>query len=188
MFKKLAGVLLAAAIVLGGSVRAEAAAYGSIRVSLDAGELPVTNGAITLYHVGVPITGGYRISQGFGGGIIKQEDVQSVYLAQWLVESGGVNGKTIGMDVEGDVTFSNLEDGLYLVVQTQRMDGFYPILPFLVELSEGTGREIHAYPKTEPIMIDNPQTGDPMTPLLGAMGLVASGIGLYLCVDSKRKK
>lgn len=188
MFKKLGGLLLAAAVVLGGGISANAAEGGSIQVSLDAGELPVTNGAITLYQVGIPMTGGYRITEVFGGGIVKKEDAQSEHLALWLAESAGGTGRTLGMDVEGDVTFSNLQDGLYLVVQTERMDGFYPVNPFLVELSEDSGREVHAFPKTEPIMIDNPQTGDPFTPLLGAMGLVASGIGLYLCVDNRRKK
>ena len=58
MFKKLGGLLLAAAVVLGGGISANAAEGGSIQVSLDAGELPVTNGAITLYQVGIPMTGG----------------------------------------------------------------------------------------------------------------------------------
>ena len=185
----MAGFLLAAAVVLGGGISAEASQWGSIRVSLDAGELPVINGAVTLYQVGMPIAGGYRLTEDFGGGIIKQEDVVSSQLALWLADAAvEMEGKTIGLDVDGNATFSNLSDGLYLVIQTERMDGFYPVMPFLAELSEERGRQVQAYPKTEPIMTDNPQTGDPMTPLLGAMGLVASGIGLYLCVDSRRRK
>lgn len=189
MFRKVAGFLFAAAVILGLGIPAKAAQNsGSIRICLDAGELPVTNGAITLYQVGMPVTGGYRLVDEFGGGIIKEEDALSPYLAHWLADSIGTEGKTVGLDVDGNVTFSNLEDGLYLIVQTERMDGFYPIIPFLTALSGEGKREIQAFPKTEPIIMDNPQTGQPIAPLLGAMGMVASGVGLYLCIDGKRKK
>jgi len=161
---------------------------GSIQVWLDAGELPVTNGALTLYHAGTPAEEGYHLTEIFGGGIVRKEDAQSPHLAQWLAESAGETGRTINLDVDGNVTFSNLEDGLYLILQTERMDGFYPVKPFLVTVPGEAGRQVKAQPKTEPIVVENPQTGQPITPLLGAMGLVGSGVGLYLCLDSKRKK
>lgn len=188
MIKKLVSFLFAAAVVVGLGLPASAAQKGKIRVSLDIGELPATNGAITLYQVGDPVSDGYRIAEGFGGGIVKEADATSVYLAQWLAESAGEAGKTIQLDVDGNVTFSNLEEGLYLVAQTERMDGFYPIKPFLVTIPSGGQWEVQAKPKTEPIVADNPKTGQPIAPLLGAMGLVVSGIGLYFCVDSRRKK
>lgn len=189
MSRKLASLLFAAVVVLGMGIPVNAAeGGGTIRVSLDAGELPVTNGAITLYQVGTPVSDGYRITEGFGGGLVKAEDATSPHLAQWLAEMAGAVGKTVNLDVDGNVTFSNLEDGLYLIVQTERMDGFYPIRSFLMTLPSSGEREIRAYPKTEPIILENPQTGQPIAPLLGAMGLVASGVGLYLCVDSRRRK
>ena len=49
---------------------ASAENLGSIQVQLDAGELPVINGAVTLYQVGVKVENGYRITEGFGGGIV----------------------------------------------------------------------------------------------------------------------
>lgn len=189
MIRKLVCILFAAVVVLGAGARANAAERsGKIRVSLDAGELPVTNGAITLYQVGTPAPDGYRITEGFGGGIVKEADATSSHLAQWLAETAGEAGRTLYLDVDGNVTFSNLEEGLYLVMQTERMDGFYPIKSFLVTLPSDGQWEVQAYPKTEPIVIENPQTGQPIAPLLGAMGLVASGVGLYLCVDGRRKK
>lgn len=189
MIKKLVNFLFAAAVVLGLGIPASAAqSAGEICIWLDAGELPVTNGAITLYQVGTPVTDGYSITEAFGGGIVKEEDATSSHLAQWLTESAGESGMTQYLDVDGYVTFSDLEEGLYLVVQTEKMDGFYPIKPFLVTIPCDGAWEIKAEPKTEPIVADNPKTGQPLAPLLGAMGLVASGVGLYLCVDSKRKK
>ncbi len=188
MFKRLASVFFAGALVLGLGVPARAAQGGSITVSLDAGELPVTNGAMTLYQVGTPVEDGYRIAEHFGGGMVKGDDAASPHLALWLAEGAGESGKTINLDVDGNVTFSNLPDGLYLLMQTERMDGFYPVQPFLVALPTAGERKIRYYPKNEPIILDNPQTGDPITPLLGAMGMVVSGVGLYLCADKKRKK
>lgn len=189
MGKKLVSIFLAV-MAMGGLCLPVRAAQGEgvLHISLDAGELPVTNGAITLYHVGQPVEEGYRITDLFGGGIVKREDAESSHLAMWLAEAAGDSGRTINLDVDGNVTFTNLEEGLYLVVQSQRMDGFYPIKPFLVSIPGSGEQEIHAYPKTEPIMTENPQTGQPLTPLLGAMGLVGSGVGLYLCLDKKRRK
>ena len=62
---------------------------GSIQIRLDAGDLAVTNGAVTLYQVGITTEEGYRITEGFGGGIVRQEDADSGNLAQWLAESAG---------------------------------------------------------------------------------------------------
>ena len=50
---------------------------GSVEVKLDAGELPVINGAVTIYLVGVPIEGGYHLLDRCGGGIVRAEDVGS---------------------------------------------------------------------------------------------------------------
>lgn len=189
MIRKLVSILFAATVVLGAGVQANAAEKGgTIHIWLDAGELPVTNGAITLYQVGTPMTDGYRIMDSFGGGIVKEADATSDHLAQWLAEAAGKSGRTAFLDVDGNVVFSDLEEGLYLVVQTERMDGFYTIKPFLVTMPSDGQWEVQRSPQTDPIVIDNPQTGQPFAPLLGAMGLVASGVGIYLCVDSRRRK
>ena len=190
MIRKLANFLFAAVVVLSLGTRADAAqGDGKIHVSLDAGELAVTNGAMTLYTVGLPAEEGYRITETFGGGIVKAEDASSPHLAMWLADAAGDTGKTINLDVDGNVTFSNLEEGLYLLVQTQQMDGFHPVKPFLVIMPAEGQQEIWACPKTDPIIVqDNPQTGEPIAPLLGAMGMVASGVGIYLCIDSRKKK
>ena len=189
MIRKLVSILFAVVFVFSMGVQVNATKNeGKIRIWLDAGELPVTNGALTLYQVGTPVEGGYRLADSFGGGMVKEADATSDYLAQWLTETTGKTGKTLLLDVDGNATFSNLEEGLYLIEQTERMDGFYPIPSFLAVISAENHWEVHAEPKTEPIIADNPQTGQPFAPLLGAMGLVLSGVGLYLCVDSRRKK
>ncbi|MBQ3192717.1 MAG: hypothetical protein IJB59_04005 [Oscillospiraceae bacterium] len=189
MGRKVLGVLTAVLLAANLSLQADAAeAGGRIRISLDTGELPVTNGAVTLYQVGLPGAEGYQITEDFGGGMVRQEDAESVHLAQWLAESAGDLGRTVFLDVEGDVSFSNLEAGLYLAVQTQRTDGFYPFRPFLIAIPTAGSWTVEAQPKIEPIVLENPKTGQSFLPLLGAMGMVISGVGLYVCIDTKRKK
>lgn len=189
MLRKLRLTLFSAMLLLSVSVRANAMQWeGTIRVSVDAGELPVIKGAVTLHQVGVPVDGGYRITENFGGGLVKQEDAFSENLAQWLSEAADSEGRTLYLDVEGDASFTNLQDGLYLVVQTEAVEGFHLIEPFLTAVGGDFGSRIHAQPKMEPVIWENPQTGQPIMPLLGAMGMVGSGIALYLCIDGKRKK
>ena len=130
----------------------------------------------------------YRIGENFGSGVVRAEDTASQELALWLADAAGDFGWTINVDVEGDVTFSGLTDGLYLLLQTQRTDGFHPISPQLVTIPCSGAYQVHLNPATNPIICDNPQTGQPITPLLGAMGMVLSGVGLYLCLDRRKKK
>ena len=189
MFQKWSTLLIAGMLALGLSLPARAAQEGgSISLSLDTGELPALNGAITLYQVGIPAGDGYRIVEHFGSGFVRTEDALSPELALWLADAAGDFGWTINVDVEGDVTFSGLTDGLYLLMQTQRTDGFHPIAPQLVTIPCVGAYQVHLNPATNPIIWENPQTGQPITPLLGAMGMALSGVGLYLCLDRRRKK
>ena len=57
---------------------------GSIRLRLEVGDLPVINGAVTLYQVGIKVEDGYRITEAFGGGIVRKADADSEKLALWL--------------------------------------------------------------------------------------------------------
>lgn len=188
MVRKLFFVLLAVVWIGAGSVPVQAAQPGSVvRVSLNVGELPVTNGALEMHHVGIPAEQGYRLAEAFGGGIIRKEDADSAYLAQWLAEAAKDPGKVINLDVDGNVSFTDLEAGLYLILQTQPTDGFHPIAPFLVAVPENGEQSILVYPPTEPIIAENPQTRQPLAPLLGAVGMMISGVGLCLTAGRKRK-
>lgn len=153
---------------------------GTLEIKLDAGELPVTNGAVALYRVGIPDEEGYRVLDRYGGGIIRREDAGSGHLALYLSELAG-GGRELLLDVDGRVVFSNLEEGLYLVKQTERMDGFYPFRACLVSIPTNGQWDLSLAPTTVPITMDSPQTGDGMRLTLGAAGMVLSGLGLAAC-------
>ena len=174
---------LALAVLLSGAIPAARAAeqYGSIRVKLDAGELPVINGAVTLYQVGNRIEDGYRLTERFGGGIIRLDEAHSDNLAQWLAESAGETGMTMLLDADGTAVFSDLEEGLYILVQTERMDGFYTILPELLRVPEGDIWDIQLYKQPVPVVTEIPRTGQSPAPVLGVLGMILSSAGLLLC-------
>ena len=159
---------------------------GSVEVKLDAGELPVINGAVTIYLVGVPIEGGYRLLDRYGGGIVRVEDVGSRNLAFWLGELTD-SGRELLLDVDGRVVFSGVEEGLYLVEQTQRMDGFYPFRAFLAEVPADGQWTRRFAPAVFPITDEPPRTGD-LTLYLGTLGMILSGGGLVCCGIWNRKK
>lgn len=167
---------------------AAAETRGSIWVKLDAGDLAVINGAVTLYQVGVKVEDGYRITEDFGGGIVKLEDADSDNLARWLAESAGENGMTLLLDADGNAVFSELEEGLYMLVQTERIDGFYPIYPVLLSIPEGTIWDVQLYREPVPVVTEIPKTGQSMFPFLGILGMVLSSAGLLLCVGKKKKQ
>ena len=82
-----------------------------------------------------------------------------------------------------------IEDGLYLLIQTEPMDGFYSFRPFLVTLPMDDSRSIQVSPLIQPIPSDEPPpTGQHPAPIFAAMALVVSGLGLAFCLDKLRKK
>ena len=182
MFRKWSTLFFAGVLALGLSLPARAAQEGgSISLSLDTGELPALNGAITLYQVGVRTEDGYRITEGFGGGIVRQEDADSENLARWLAETADANGMTLLLDADGNAVFSDLEEGLYMLVQTERMDGFYPIYPTLLQVPEDGTWDVTLYREPVPVVTEIPKTGQSPAPFLGILGMILSSAGLLLC-------
>lgn len=187
MRKMLLLLCVAACLLAAAPVAAAMEPRGSIRLRLDAGDLAVTNGAVTLYQVGIRTEEGYRITEGFGGGIVRQEDADSRTLAQWLAESAEEAGWTMLLDADGNAVFPELEEGLYMLVQTQRMDGFYPIQPILLRIPEANRWNIEIDRKPVPVVTEIPKTGQSPIPFLGVLGMILSGGGLLLCAVKNRK-
>lgn len=179
--------LLLTAVVLSLSMTAGASEMkGSVEIKLDAGELPVTNGAVTLYLVGVPTEGGYRLLDRYGGGVVRNEDAVSGNLAYWLSELSD-GGKELLLDVDGRAVFSGVEPGLYLLEQTRRMDGFYPFRAFLAEVPAGGQWSRQFEPLVLPITDEPPCTGD-VTTYLAVLSMALSGSGLVCCGIWGRKR
>lgn len=160
--------VLTLGILLLSAPRAKAAQTGSIRVEMEAEGV-----AVTLYHVGTPVLGGYRLDEVFGGGLVRWGDLPSEALGSWLAEHAAAVGFTQNLDPDGSADFHNLEPGLYLMTLTEdfrRTDAFVVELPYedlwQITLQPQEGR-------TEP-----PPTGQSAAPFLAAAGMLLSGIAL----------
>ena len=187
--KRMVWLLCMTAVLFAVAPMASAAEnLGSVQVKLEAGDLAVTNGAVTLYQVGLRTEDGYRIAEAFGGGIVRQEDADSAKLAQWLAETAGEAGMTLLLDADGNAFFSELEEGLYMLVQTSRMDGFYPIYPVLLSVPEDNNWDIQIYREPVPVVTELPKTGQSPLPFFGVLGMVLSSAGLLLCARKKGKQ
>lgn len=160
---------------------------GSLAIKLDTGELPVTQGSVTILHAGTAAEGGYQLDANFGGGFVREEDMQSLELVQWLLrmvnKSDGVSKE---LDVDGWVSFAGLPDGLYLLYQREHMEGFYPFQPFLIELSQESGRNIQLSPAVYPIVLELPATGQSSQIFWSTLAMFISGLGLMVCFYWKR--
>lgn len=187
MMRKTVCMVIAVGLMLVLSANAAATERGRIRIHLDPGELEAHGGEMTLYYVGTPIEEGYRITAEFGGGIVYEEDALSSQLAQFLSRSEQKVGIKVALDPDGKGEYVGLPDGLYLLEQTAQIDGYYPMISQMVEMPCDGNRNILISPELKPfIALSSPATGDPASPLLWAMVLVLSGMGLYLCVDSRK--
>ena len=178
---------------------------GSITVSMQFDGEPVPGGKLTLYRVGevsqddgnytfVPTGEFTRWGSDFGTLASAEQNARTAKNLKRFIEDKGeaISGITKRIGNNGEVTFFNLEQGLYLLVQTEPATGFSPVNPFLVSLPFLKDGEylydLDAQAKTELEQVPKPpqkpggklpQTGQlnwPV-PVLAAAGLTLFGIG-----------
>lgn len=182
MKQKVFALLAALVVAMGMPFRCFADQTGSMRVSLGREETVTQGGSVTIYQVGTPISGGYRLQEAFGGGIVALEDVYSVALANWLAEQAESGGRELLLDADGCADFTGLTEGLYLLVQEQTVPGYYPMAPFLVELPYEGEWDIQANPKEQRLGEPSPQTGQSPLPIMACGGLLLSGLAIAILV------
>ncbi|MCD8022280.1 MAG: hypothetical protein LUF30_04660 [Lachnospiraceae bacterium] len=161
-FFRAAFALLLALMVLGGTAREACAdadsssldlnARGSIEINLNSDDLEtlVVDGTLALYKVanlGRNEDGDmvYTYTEDFVGCPWLLDDVGKAQLAteifEWLGErdaneENGEESEPLAVQkiVDGTAVFTDLETGLYLVIQTEGSAGYYTIKPFLVSI------------------------------------------------------
>ena len=185
MGKRMMLMVVAVMLVTGMPLRAGAAEEtGGIRVTMPSDGA----GVLTLYQVGEKTEEGYRILESFGGGVVREEDAVSPHLAKLLVGMATEGGISLTMDKENSAEFNYLGRGLYLLVQSEAEAGASTIRPFLLTIPFEGQWFVHAYPDPKVYYTEIPATGQHPAPILGAIGMVATGIGLAVCVGKRRIK
>ena len=92
------------------------------------------------------------------------------------------------LDADGNAVFPALEEGLYILVQTERMDGFYPILPILLTIPREENWDVTEYRAPVPVVTEIPKTGQTPIPYFGILGMILSGSGLLLCWKNQKNR
>jgi uncharacterized surface anchored protein len=127
---------------------------GTITVTVLYEETAVPGGEMTLYQVG---------SSAIEVGETDDWEKDAQELAQELAENTAYfEGTAQTLDDQGRTVFRHLEEGVYLLVQTKAADGYLAANPFLVTLS--AGETVTAYPKVEPVRIEEPDATPTPTP------------------------
>lgn len=180
MKQKLFAAIAALAVTLGMAGRCFATQTGSMRVSLGREEEVTEGGSVAIYQVGLPISGGYRLNEAFGGGVVALEDVYSVALAAWLAEQADSGGTKLLLDADGNADFTGLTEGLYLLVQEEQVPGYYPMAPFLVEIPYLGMWDVEADPKEQRLGEPSPKTGQSSVLIVACGGLMLSGLAIAL--------
>ena len=147
-------------------------ATGSITITLhdNSGDHNVIPGAVfRLYFVAEAyqdntITG-YRYTEAFADCGLELDLDNAEALASSLAEYAEANNAPYEAgeaDEEGAVVFSDLALGLYLIIEEGNVDGYYPVIPFLVTVpmanEDGTGwiYDVVASPKAEGTPVEPP--------------------------------
>ena len=187
MGRKLVCVLLAAMYVVGLTMPVSAMSTGEIRVTLDFGDGIVHDGSVMLCMAAMAEGDDYRLTETFGSGLVKREDIVSDALANWLAEIAIRSGKPRILDADGSACFTDLPEGVYLLLQTEDIAGIDPFQPMLIMLPSGGAMELAVFPLERRVYAQCPQTGQRNVPLLGAMGMILSGLGFLVCLEWLRK-
>lgn len=143
---------------------------GSITVTLRDAQngAAMSGGELTLYQVADAVfqdgNMAYRYVNGFENCGVSLANLEGSALADQLEKHRAAStvGKPQTPDANGQLTYSGLTAGLYLLVQTKAADGFETIQPFLVSLPMGTDSgwayHVDASPKVGVKKPDSPDT------------------------------
>ncbi len=188
---------------------------GSISVTIKNRDSVISGGSLTLYQVAEvqEDDGDYNFvfTSEFVSCQLSLENIQWEQLAKDLanyVESADITGIKKSIDSKGNVIFSNLQLGLYLIIQEDAAPGYYAVNPFLIsvpmESEEKWIYDIDATPKVE---LEKEQNKDPSSPnssdesvlpqtgqlnwpvpVLVASGLILFAFGWFLCFARRKNR
>lgn len=180
-------VLCLLLLLCGLPVRATAA--GTVTVYM-----PVSGGSVTLYPVGqVTDEETVVLSEEFvpsGVTLTDPHDPEGAAQLAAFAKNAHVAGTVQPVTQDKSAVFSDLSEGLYLIVQQETPRNQLPIRPFLISIPEGECYAVEAWPKTQPEPEptqpegSTPKTGDRTALLLipAVACMLFSGAGAFLCL------
>lgn len=173
----------------------ELAKNGSISISMRSSTTQVGGGTLTIYRVCEALVSNGDYSFRPVGGFVdcgeSFADLNSPCLAKRLVdyaESNDIAGDRKAIDENGTVSFVDLDQGIYLLVQETPAEGYKPISPFLVavplQLDGVYPYDVVARPKVQlaPVVSSTtePEPTNDLSQADQLKLLTASGFGLFV--------
>ena len=208
--RQIISLVFAAALVFVSGVTAYAhevpdlSRKGTLTVKMEYANKPVSGGTLTAYRVGDvhEDDGNYSFvkSTAMGEFAGDYSDLSSKSLAgeiEAYVKEHNVGAYATAKNESGQAVFSNLEPGLYLIVQTTASDGYKPLTSFLVSMpmnenghyvyDVGAEGKFELDKAPEPTTPTNPDPTLPQTgqlnwpvPVLAVLGLSLFLVGFIL--------
>lgn len=195
-------------------------ARGTIRLEMRSGETAVPGGVFCLYQVGSAATEGselrFALTEDFRESGVSLDDLNASGLAQALCDHADAHKlqelRAQSANKAGEVVFSDLGCGLYLVMQKSPAEGYEGIAAFLVAIpmrgENGWSYSVIAEPKLQvkpsatpapspsvtatPRPTSTPSDKLPQTgmllwpiPVLGVAGVALFVLGWILCFSEK---
>ena len=184
---------------------------GSISITMTYHGKAVPGGILTIYRVADVVSDGgdyfFRYTEEFADCSVDIAELNSSALPQELAtiaKEKNLKGKTQTVNQKGEIVFSDLEIGLYLIVQEKAAPGYSKVNPFLVSVPYNDDGhyvyDVNTAPKnlpepeptdpTEPPPPELPQTGQNNwpVPVLAVVGLLLIAAGICFCNGGKRKR
>lgn len=188
---------------------------GSISLAMTYQGEPVPGGTLTLYRVADVVADGadysFAYTADFAECSIPVTELGSAELSaelERIAKANNLTGITQTLDEQGKTVFSELEIGLYLLVQDTAAPGFQKIQPFLVSVPYNDNGhyiyDVDTAPKnlpepeveptvptepTDPTEPELPQTGQTNwpIPMMAVAGAMLITVGFCLCASEKKK-
>ena len=136
-------------------------------------------------RVGVKSEAGVILTDGLADWQVQEEELKDGNWVSWLAQKELLDERRCLVE-NGGALLRNLQEGIYLVRQTDDPINGRKFEPFFLRIPEGESWDVYRAPK----MIaggEPPKTGDRPTPLIGAMGIGLSVAFLMVFVDEHRK-
>ena len=186
MIRKWCCFLLALVAVLEMGLHTRAAeTTGSITVQPVWCGTEVVGGTVSVQHVGKKTAYGYLLTDGLADWQVDAQEMEKTEWIDWLMQHYQHHNEAREVGVAGAV-FSGLQEGIYLVRQSEAASAFSPFRPFLLTIPTDGNWDLAAKPKLTRLA-EAPKTADRPAPIIGAMGIGLSVSVLMVLIDERKK-
>ena len=187
MIRKCSCIVCVICMTMAMGVKVKAAQQtGSLQVIPTWCGQPVAGGTVSVSWVGMKTEEGILLTDGLANWYMEETMIPSEDWISWLAQHTEEEKQLAVVQTGSGALFENLEEGIYLVEQTENAENHMPFAPVLQTIPENGQWDICVRPKLI-TSGEAPQTSDRPAPIIGAMGIGLSAAILMVLADSRKK-